>query len=153
MPGPYTAQVSTCHGLAAALHGLTDTYFQLAAALFLLPALKLPRAAFCSLPRAALLLPSVACVELPFGCLLQAGPSTPPCTEASPEVPHTYAQLPQGQAQDHILLLLLLVRLKVAPKAVATWQVPWLSAPQGGIRPWPLGRAGVKGGIWLQVSM
>ena len=136
MPRIHTAQASTCHDLAAALHGLTYTCLQLAAAVILLPALKLPRAAFRSLSSAAFRLRSVNCPELPFDCLLspalsclsdcllQAGRSTPPCTEASPEVLQPYAQLPQAQAQDHILLLLLPVRLKAAPRVVATWQVP-----------------------------
>ncbi len=119
----------------------------------------------CCLPWICQELPFAACLQLPFGCLLspalsclsdcllQAGRSTPPCTGASPEVLQPYAQLPQARAQDHILLLLLLVRLKAAPKVVATWQVPSPSAPQGGTLPWLLGRAGVMGGIWLQVRM
>lgn len=66
MPRTNTAQAGTCHALAAALHGLTYTCCQLAVAVILLPALKLPRAAFCSLSSAAFWLPSVACLELPF---------------------------------------------------------------------------------------
>ncbi len=66
MPTANTAQAGTCHGLAAALHGLTYTCFQLAVAVLLLPASKLRRPAFCSLSSAAFWLPSVACLELPF---------------------------------------------------------------------------------------
>ena len=62
MPRPNTAQAGTCHGLAAALHGLTYTCFQLAVALIFAPWLEAAKscllqpvlsclsAAFCRLP-------------------------------------------------------------------------------------------------------
>lgn len=105
----------------------------------------------CACPSTAFSCLSQPAGKLPFGCLLQAGHSTPPCTEASPEVPPPYVLQAQAQARLRMLPLHL-PKLKAAPRAAAAWQMPWPSAPLGVTPPWPVGRVRVRVGTLLQVG-